>query len=543
MTRILLIVAIAIAVRGIYLGVVTRTACLAINHDPISDMDTFNRWALTIAGGDWLGRSDFHPFHPWQAAVAPKEQWDAWYGHTYHQEPFYPYQLALLYTILPPGILTVVVAQMLLGAAGCVFVYLAARRVAPEGAALAAGILSALYGPYLYYESLLLRDSVLIPLHAALLWTVLEARHRSRGRGWWLAAGVLAGMAFLTKASILPFVALLVCLVLWERREQVWKRRVTGPALMTAAFLVTFLPCVARNVAVGAAPLKTTTRGPIEFINGNNRWHIGIGWFDGDDRKVSDYARRVLAQADGRLLPTILAVIGDWKGNLKGLLALQARKLGYFLAPFEMPNNASYSYFRIRCPLLRFLPSFFWVLPLAAAGAVASASRWRDLLPVHLFLVCGVATTVAFYVIARFRAPLMPAAMILAGLGAHALVTTFRDRRAGRGALLLTLIGALFLVEGRTDYPDRALVRPQDFLISIEEFRHRGAMELALHEATEGRAQFPSFPEFPKESGLLYLSLGRRAEGVEALKAALALDPSDAVVRRTLDGLARGESP
>ncbi len=542
--RAIAILVLAIAVRGIYLDAVSRTACLAINHDPISDRDTFNRWALTIAGGDWLGRSDFHPFHPWQGAVAPKEQWNAWYGHAFHQEPFYPYLIAILYAILPVGVMGVIVTQMLLGAAGCAFVYLAARRVAPEGAALAAGVLSALYGPYLYYESLLLRDSFLIPLHAALLWVMLEARARGDdGRGWWISAGILSAVAFLTKASILPFVVVFAALIVWERRGEGWRRRGGGPALMAAAFVATMIPCVARNLTVGAPPLKTTTRGPIEFINGNNPWHAGTGWFDGDDRRVSDYARRVLGETDGRLLPTMVAVVADWKEDLRGLALLQIRKLGYFLAPFEMPNNASYAYFRIRCPVLRFLPSFFWVLPLAAAGAAASAPRWKQLLPVHLFLACGVAVTVAFYVIARFRAPLVPAILILAGLGAHALVAALRERRAGRGAILVMLILGLLVIEARADYADRALVRPQDFLIAIEEFRHRGSALSALNEAEEGRVQFPSIPEFAKEAGLLNLELGRRAEAVAALEAAYALDPSDAVVRRALGSIARGESP
>jgi len=542
--RALAILVLAIAVRGIYFDAVARTACLAINHDPISDMDTFQRWALTIAGGDWLGRSDFHPFHPWQGAVAPEEQWNAWYGHTFHQEPFYPYAIAMVYAVLPVGFMGIIMAQMLFGAAGCAFVYLAARRIVPEGAALAAGALSAIYGPYLYYESLLLRDSFLIPLHAALLWVMLEARARSdHGKGWWVAAGALSAIAFLTKASILPFIALFAVMIMWERRGEDWKRRSNGPALLLAGFAVAMVPCVARNLIVGAPPLKTTTRGPIEFINGNNPWHIGTGWFDGDDQRVSAYAQRVLAGADGRLWPTISAVVADWKDDLSGLAYLQIRKLGYFLAPFEMPNNASYAYFRLRCPVLRFLPSFFWVLPLAAAGVIASIPRWRQMLPVFLFLGCGIAVTVAFYVIARFRAPLVPAITILAGLGTYAIVAAFRQRRMLRGAGLVTLVLGLLVIEARADYPDRALVRPQDFLIAIEDFRHRGSASAALREADEARALFPSIPEFPREAGLLNLDLGRRGEAVAALEAAYALDPSDAVVRRALASLNRGESP
>src|SRR5262245_48647957 len=110
--RALAIFGAALLVRLIHVLVIRRTACLEINLDPISDMESFHRWALTIVNGDWLGRSDFHPFHPWQIAVAAKEQWARWYGHVYHQEPLYPYLVALIYRIAPREPISVILFQM-----------------------------------------------------------------------------------------------------------------------------------------------------------------------------------------------------------------------------------------------------------------------------------------------------------------------------------------------------------------------------------------------------------------------------------------------
>src|SRR5258705_3556526 len=72
--RALLLFGGALLVRIVYYLMIRRTACLDINLDPISDMETFQRWALSIVNGDWLGRAHFHPFHPSQVAVASNEQ-------------------------------------------------------------------------------------------------------------------------------------------------------------------------------------------------------------------------------------------------------------------------------------------------------------------------------------------------------------------------------------------------------------------------------------------------------------------------------------
>ncbi|HET6373060.1 MAG TPA: glycosyltransferase family 39 protein [Candidatus Polarisedimenticolia bacterium] len=539
--RAALIVLIALALRAIYLSLITRTACLDINMDPISDMEAFHRWAMTIVDGDWLGRSDFHPYHPWQIAIAPPEQWAAWYGHVFHQEPVYPYLIALLYLFAPRSPLSVIVAQMVLGSLGCAFVYLAARRLMREGAALWAGILSAIYGPTLYYESLMLRDTFMMPMSALLIWLIVEAR-RSGGRAaraWWFSAGLVGGLLYATKASVLPFLLLCMLWVLWCGRSGEIAGARKAAALMLAGCVLALTPVVARNIIVGAPPLLTTTRGPVEFINGNNPWHVGVGWFEGDAQSVTTYARGILTRSGGRLLPTMAAVLSDWSSRPGAFLWLQVRKMGYLLAPFEMPNNASYSYFRENSALLRRgLPWFHWISPLALLGLIVSWRRRRLFMPIYLFLAAGGAVTVAFYVIARFRAPFMPAVMMLAGLGLWSILRSARRRRWGRLARSVLLVVAGLSLNTAFGLTDDQLVRPQDYAIAIEGYKARGMMEQALEEADRGRRRFPAFAHFHKAAGFLALELGKRTEALEALEAALARDPSDDETRRAVSRLA-----
>ena len=524
--RALLVFALALVVRLGYGAAITDTGCLAINADPISDMDTFHRWALRIVDGDWLGRADFHPYHPWQRAIAPEATWLEWYGpKVFHQDPVYPYFVAIVYALAPREPFSVVLVQFLLGALTAAGVYLLARRLAPERAALAAGVLAAVYGPSLYYESLLLRDTLLVTLTVAFLIAV-EAARRTGGAARWGIAGSLAGAIYLTKPNVL---LVLPCLAAWILLSREMRRPAIAAGALACGFVLAVSPAIARNVVVGAPALRTTTRGPIEFINGNSPYHIGIGWFDGDDARVTGYAREVLSRTRGTLAGTIGVVLSTWRGRYPELAALQLRKLAYFLAPFEMPNNASYAYFRINSPLLRAgLPTFYAISPFAALGLLVSFGSWRRFLPHYLFLAAGILGTVAFYVIARFRIPYVPLMLVLAGLGIDRLVEDAASRRFRRLVAGGALVAALVAVNTAANYPDLDLVRPQDFVIASRAYAARGEGARATAELDRGVAVFPEFAPLRVFAGRLREEQGDREGALREFQAALALEPGSA---------------
>ena len=522
-TRALFILGLALAVRLLYGGMIADTGCLAINHDSISDMETFHRWALAIASGDWLGRADFHPYHPWQVGIAPESTWLSWYGpRVFHQDPLYPYFVALVYLFAPREPFSVIVVQFLLGALTSAGVYLLGRRLATERAAFTAGILAAVYGPFLYYESLLLRDTLLVTLTVGFLLTLERVRRAESALGWG-SCGAIAGAIYLTKPNILVFLPLLAAWMVWG--GEVRRRRAAVSAL-AIGFVLALTPAVARNVAVGAPPLKTTTRGAIEYINGNNPYHPGIGWFDGDDVRVTGYARDLLSRTHGRLLGTIAEVMRTWRGRYGDFAALQLRKLLYLLAPFEMPNNASYAYFRTNSPVLRAgLPTFYVLSPLAALGLIVSAGNWRRHLPHYLFLLAGGAATVAFYVIARFRIPYVPSLLVFAGIGLDGLLTFGQARKLASLAGGAALVAVLLVVNTATNYQDVELVRPQDYVIASESYAERGDLSRAVAELDRGVAVFREFAPLQVYAGRMRERAGDLDGALRAYQEAQRIDP------------------
>jgi 4-amino-4-deoxy-L-arabinose transferase-like glycosyltransferase len=510
-------------VRIVYLIGISQTGCLAINSDPISDMETFHRWANLIVEGDWLGRADFHPYHPWQRGIASEATWLQWYGpRVFHQDPLYPYFVALVYLVAPRDPFSVVVVQLFLGAAATVGIFLLAGSLFPPRAALAAGVLAALYGPFLFYESLLLRDTLLVFLTTVFLLLVERARHRG-SMLWWAGAGLAAGAITLAKPNIIVFLPFLAA---WMVLGREMARPGRSLALLLAGFLASVSPAVARNLLVGAPPLKTTTRGAIEYINGNNPYHAGIGWFDGDDTRVTEYARRILGRTRARLLPTVVEVLGSWRGRAPDLAWLQVKKLGYFLAPFEMPNNASFAYFKLNSWVLsRGLPSFFIISSLAGLGLAATAGAWRRLLPHYLFLVSGIALTVAFYTIARFRIPFLPLAMVFAGAAVDLLLRLAAEGRWRRLAASAALVIALLALNGAFNYPDLDLVRPQDYLVASGAYARRGDTERAAAELDTGRAVLPEFVPLHVAAARMHEEAGQPGKALAAYREAFRLEP------------------
>jgi tetratricopeptide (TPR) repeat protein len=313
-------------------------------------------------------------------------------------------------------------------------------------------------------------------------------------------------------------------------------------AMLACGFALILAPAIARNLVVGAPALKTTTRGAVEFVNGNNPYHPGIGWFDGDDERVAAYARETLHRSRGKLLPTIQVVLETWKGRLAGFLGLQAKKLGFLLAPFEMPNNASYAYFRMNSPVLGIgLPTFFLISPMAALGLILTAPDRRRLMPHYLFLAVGFAATVGFYVIARFRIPYLPLLLVFAGRGASALLSMAQGRRWGALAGSGTILVLLLSLNAWASYPDTDLVRPQDFLIASRAYEEQSRIAEAVEELERGRGIFPSFVPLHVRAGQLLARSGEIDGALSAFKEALRLEPGSRQLQEAVRALERTE--
>lgn len=552
----LLVLTLALVVRLAHLAAVAEAPFVA---SLAMDSQEYDRWAQTIAAGPWVSDQPFF------------------------QAPLYPYLLAVLYRALGRELLVVYGLQILLAVAGVYALYRAGRHLGGERWGLAAGLLAATYGPFLFYDVQLLKESLAVTVVCFLLWRLLEAGARG-GTLQWAVVGGLAGVLTLLRENMLLVFPAFVVLPLTARVPLV--RRASAAAALAASFALPLLPSAIHNARTGGGFLPTTFQGGVNFYIGNNPSANGSYQPLAVGKQVPYYERResirLAEQRLGRRL-TAAQVSRFWLQEALGwarreplaFLALQARKLALFWSWYERPDTVDYYYLRSLSPVLGLpLLEFGGVCLLALAGIWLARRRLAELAPVLLFTLLWMLATVAFFLFARYRVPVVPALLLLAALPLAELARAFEEGRKraalGLGAVVAIAwcgphamgfgprrdlvaynLGRLYQEAGdsaRAIQHYRAAVEanPRDFL---------SCLNLGAYAARQGRprealvwfrrvvALEPGFDDGWADLGMAYVATDRPSEAVAALDHALSLNPANAVALhgRALLALKQGD--
>jgi tetratricopeptide (TPR) repeat protein len=548
----LLLAAVAALARVWYFAGYSRTPVFPLL--PYSDGEEHFRLASAIAAGDLLGPG---PFMTW---------------------PLYAYLSALLLKLSAGSAAAVYLVQHLLGVLHCVLVYHVGRRLFGVAAGAVAGLICALYAPFVFYEGLFIYNALSLLLNTLLLAAVLGLP-REPGPGRAALLGLLAGAATLTQGNVLLFAVPAVAARLWLGRSGF------------AAFLARFAAfAAALGVLLGAVALhnRLLERDPV-LLTGN----LGVNFFlanapgaDGVSHAWSELTptqggifrdSRVVARAELLHEPSTAEVSRFWLGRAlrgiasdpRGFATLLLRKALYLVSPREILHDAEHRYLAGSVGALRaMLPDLGVVYPLAAIGMVAAAPAFRRAWPLYLALAALAASVLGFFVTAKYRVAIVPFLALFAGRGAAWIVAPSFPGTLARGAGALLLFAAFGALGSRADAVQARSGKAPAELAAIEQATvlqvegreaealavlERGARErpqsrrLALALGTAlfrrgdlGRAEGllaqvrradPLSVDAAYNLGLLYDRQGRPAEAATQLRAARDLDPADAAVR------------
>ncbi|HKB07460.1 MAG TPA: glycosyltransferase family 39 protein [Candidatus Polarisedimenticolia bacterium] len=447
---------LALALRLVYIFQVGTTSLVSPEE---LDPGFYYNWAKQIAAGDWRGTASFV------------------------QSPLYAYLLGVLMMFIGADVTRILVVQALVGTGTVLLTYVLGRRLLGHWHGMLAGLLVALYGPFLFFEGMVMK-TFLSPFLTVLMLLVLDRARQEASAGadaapdgapapatpgrraMWLfgLGGVVYGLTTLDRDNFILLAPALAVLVAWLGGG-LNRRGLRSAAAFTLGTVLMIAPVTLRNWIVSHEFVLLTTGGGEVFFIGNNADANGLYVpppFVRPDPKYEhgDFVARA-SEISGK---NLTAMQSSWfwfhqgvefiREEPLGWARLIGRKMVYFWNYYELADNLDYVVLQRFSGLLAAMnvsfppeqwptlvvPSggsramvrihlystFGTLAPLGLLGIYLTRRSWRRLLPLHVVLFGYMGTVLLFFNFARFRVPVVP---ILALFAAESLFAIARGLR------------------------------------------------------------------------------------------------------------------
>jgi 4-amino-4-deoxy-L-arabinose transferase-like glycosyltransferase len=436
---------------------------LGIGLDDMFQYDMLARSLVAGNGYRWYAEPDLALIQPYLQLDLSAIPYDPRGVETSFRAPLYPAFLALIYAVsgLPHRFAAARLVQAVVGALLAPMTYaLGWRYGLTERGARVAALAVAGYPILLAYPLALATENLFIPLVLASVLALLRADEQNRVRDWF-GAGLLLGLATLTRSVIFPFVLLAAGWALFSGKGR--RAGLRNGSLVLAGALLLTLPWAARNTLLHGRPT---------FVESALGYQMYLGY-----HPLSTGTFNVVIATD------LLTIVDDGERNEARLRAvadfiradparvpyLMVRKLGYFWGTEKRPLVYFYSnnffgplptWVLILVLLLVSLPIALLSLP-AVVGLVLDRRR-RPVTLVMLLLVGYILPHVLIIAETRFHLVLVPFLAVLAARGVAVLSRRTEAEtarwRIGLAALLIGLLLGNWGYEFYTDMPKLALL-------------------------------------------------------------------------------------
>lgn len=278
---------------------------------------------------------------------------------------------------------------------------LLARRLFGETVALVAGVIMASYAYLVFYGVTLVTETpFMLCLVTAICLAYQIADVPSLWR--WLGLGVALSVTVLFRMAVVFFVPFLLAWVLLRQ-----PRLRVAVLVPVAVIILAVLPFTLHNYATWGRFLLLEAQFGHVFWNGNHPGHMG----DFHPFEVFPIPEDVLAcRNDAEITNRLLWMgIHNVLSDPLDFVSLTLTRLREFFKFWPTADsNALANLMRVA--------SFGVVWPFSVAGIVLSARRWRELLPVFLFLVVHTGVYAISWTMIRYRVPLDPFLIMFAAV-------------------------------------------------------------------------------------------------------------------------------
>jgi tetratricopeptide (TPR) repeat protein len=462
------------------------------------------------------------------------------------QPLFYPLFLSAVYFLSDSSIVLARIVQALLGCVTCVLIYRLGERIFGRSAGILAGLIAAVYGPMVFFETELLAAGWAAFWSVVVMWVLIGASEKpSVWRGFVL--GLCGILSIITRPVFVPFFAAgcIWLMVVWLRRRVQPRKLLLGLVGVAAGVLVVAAP-------VGFLSYQTTGKATVLPNSGGVNFYIG----NNPDYKETIAIRPGLRWQELMVLPnkqgiedryerqrffvdkTVRYVVGQPLSFFQGLVY----KATQFCSSREVPRNVDVYSFRKWSLLLRagvwkvggFGFPFGVLLPLAVVGGV----YWRRIIPgpIWLYMIFYPASVILVFVTSRYRVPIVPLMSVLAAGGCAAIWNILKGRQSAQlvvagviilGTCLASGVPGPFVAE-QIDY------EPELYYGLGDSLDKRGQTDAGIESYYKAISLRSDYVEAHHNVALLLTKQKRSDEAIAHLSAAIKLEPNHAVLYKDL---------
>lgn len=531
---------------------VLATVNVPTSQMPVGDALAYLLWAREISDGNWYGSESFY------------------------QAPLYPYFLASIIWVFGESTFVIQVVQSLLGALSVVFIGAASSRFFGNAVGIMSAIGLAIYPFSIYYDGIVQKTSLgCFLICVCLLFTAYLHQRKSLTRSFGL--GFAMGLLALTRENALLWLPLFVAYIFLRtsmvspespitsdsgiENDQATSKQPTHSSLISkkyrlaeiAMFLtgcgVLLVAVAARNASLGGRWAPTTVQVGPNFYIGNHRDATGLYLPLVPGHETPEFeradAKRLAENATGKKLDDA-GVSKYWMGksfdDIRAdpvyWIQLVTEKVLITVNAFEVPDVESPYVYSLESPTLRLLMRlwhFGWLAPLAVLGLVLGRQIYerRDFPWILIALAISMLVAVAaFFILGRYRFPLVPLLMPLAALGlAESCRRLYQRESLGRLGPALFLITCLVC---RLPVVDTLGLNSSSLMNAGVAAAQTGNTRQAISLLRSACQKKPELAEPHFNLGKAFLVDGNNRDALEQLLIAKELSPSLAFLDRHL---------
>ena len=482
-------------------------------------------------------------FHlQWAQSIANGNFWG---NEVFFRAPLYPYLLAFFHLLTSGNLLGIIILQNIIGLASFYLVYRLADNVFGQTSARISSILYLLSFDFIFFESELLLDFLLVFFLPLIFLNIFRADKSGR-RIFWLIAGLVLGLSAATRPTTL-ILLIIVPLFFLRYKSKLFNFRswLISTVCLAAGTLAVLLPIGIRNAAVGGEFSFIPSQGGINFYIGNNP--TASGWSAAMPEPLGAFwqyadCRQIAERETGReLKPAQVSNfwfrkgLNFWTASPGRALGLTVRKAGLLLSSHDLSNNRNLAQFKKRVPVSHIFVIKWWLLiPCGILGMIVSLKRDYKARLLFIFVIAYSLVLIMFFITSRFRLPLMPFWVIFAGQGIWYTYQKIKDRDIKKLGMIAVLFMAAFFVSFYDFYKIDYSNPQQELYTQGNRLMAGGNYDLAIRSYRDLLNINPNYPQASMNIGAAFVRMGQIDSAEIYYQRELQVNPDSALTLSSL---------